>query len=68
MTDVRALSATHTPMRGASNRAATSMIWAAKQLRNDRFVLLFESLLEYSLCVAMNLLLSASRPIWLSSC
>ncbi|SMQ97970.1 two-component system sensor histidine kinase-response regulator hybrid protein [Xanthomonas fragariae] len=65
---MRPLSAPHTPMRGASNRAATGMIQEARQLLNDRFVLLFESLLEYRPCVAMNLLFMAFRPIWLSSC
>ncbi|NJC39177.1 signal transduction histidine kinase/ActR/RegA family two-component response regulator [Xanthomonas arboricola] len=38
-------------MRSGSNRAAPGLILAARQLRNDRLVRLFESFLEYRACV-----------------
>ncbi|MBB3813520.1 signal transduction histidine kinase/ActR/RegA family two-component response regulator [Xanthomonas arboricola] len=38
-------------MRSGSNRAAPCLILAARQLRNDRVVRLFESFLEYRACV-----------------
>ncbi|MEA9566157.1 MULTISPECIES: ATP-binding protein [unclassified Xanthomonas] len=38
-------------MRSTPNHAATGLILAARQLRNDRLVRLFESFLEYRACV-----------------
>ncbi|MBO9766940.1 MULTISPECIES: ATP-binding response regulator [Xanthomonas] len=38
-------------MRSTPNRAAPGLILAARQLRNDRLVRLFESFLEYRACV-----------------
>ncbi len=38
-------------MRRTPNRAAPGLILAARQLRNDRLVRLFESFLEYRACV-----------------
>ncbi|WP_115050650.1 ATP-binding response regulator [Xanthomonas arboricola] len=42
-------------MRSGSTRAAPGLILAARQLRNDRLVRLFESFLEYRACVGRAL-------------